>query len=167
MPKSDIEIAREAKLLPIAEVGAKLGIPADAIQHYGPHKGKIAFESVKSLDIVVSSGTSWHECGALSKRLSDEDRKILEEHEIVGDLLWRPISKRGPIEAKVSQRAFTLVELHQLREFVEQGKQGLLVMAPCGVCRELKGELLNCALEQGIVTEVVVDTRSAGQALAR
>ena len=49
MPKSDIEIARQAKLLPIAEIGAKLGIPADAIQHYGPHKGKIAFDFIEGL----------------------------------------------------------------------------------------------------------------------
>ena len=31
MPKSDIEIAREATMLPIAEVGEKLDIPADSI----------------------------------------------------------------------------------------------------------------------------------------
>ena len=41
----------------------------------------------------------------------------------------------------------------------------LLTLAPCGICRELKGRLLSCALEQEIVTHVVVDTRSAGQAL--
>jgi len=49
MPKSDIEIAREASMLPIAEVGAKLDIPADAIMQYGPHKGKISFDFIDSL----------------------------------------------------------------------------------------------------------------------
>ena len=29
MPKSDIEIAREATMQPIAEIGAKLGIPEE------------------------------------------------------------------------------------------------------------------------------------------
>jgi formate--tetrahydrofolate ligase len=29
--KSDIEIAREAKMKPIAEVGAKIGVPAEAL----------------------------------------------------------------------------------------------------------------------------------------
>ena len=43
-PKSDIEIARAADMLPIAEVGAKLGIPGEALIQYGPHKGKVSFE---------------------------------------------------------------------------------------------------------------------------
>jgi len=49
MPKSDIEIAREASMQPIAEIGAKLDIPADAIMQYGPHKGKISFDFIDSL----------------------------------------------------------------------------------------------------------------------
>ena len=97
--------------------------------------------------------------------MPEADRELLEKHEIIGDLLWRPISKRGPIEIELSRRAFTLVELRQLKQFAKQGKQVLLTLAPCGICRELKGRLLNCALEHEIVTHVVVDTRSAGQAL--
>lgn len=38
---TDIEIARKAKLLPIAEVAARLGAPADAIIPYGRAKAKI------------------------------------------------------------------------------------------------------------------------------
>ena len=38
MAKSDIEIAREADVKPITEVGAKLEIPADALRQYGPDK---------------------------------------------------------------------------------------------------------------------------------
>jgi len=34
---------------PIAEIGAKLGIPADAIMQYGPHKGKISFDFIDGL----------------------------------------------------------------------------------------------------------------------
>ena len=49
MPKSDIEIAREASMLPIAEIGAKLGIPAAAIMHYGPYKAKLSFEFIDGL----------------------------------------------------------------------------------------------------------------------
>ena len=47
--KSDIEIAREASMKPIAEVGAKLGIPADQLLHYGPHKAKVSYDFIKSL----------------------------------------------------------------------------------------------------------------------
>jgi len=47
--KSDIEIAREATMKPIAEVGGKLDIPADQLLHYGPHKAKISYDFIKSL----------------------------------------------------------------------------------------------------------------------
>jgi formate--tetrahydrofolate ligase len=51
MPKSDIEIAREAKMKPIADVGAeKLGIPGDALLQYGPHKAKVDMNYLKSLE---------------------------------------------------------------------------------------------------------------------
>ncbi|MFQ5466794.1 MAG: formate--tetrahydrofolate ligase, partial [Kiloniellaceae bacterium] len=48
MPKSDIEIARAASLKPISEVGARLGIPAEAIMQYGPYKAKIAADFIES-----------------------------------------------------------------------------------------------------------------------
>jgi formate--tetrahydrofolate ligase len=44
--KSDIEIAREAKMKPIAEVGARIGIPADKLLAYGPTKAKVAFDFI-------------------------------------------------------------------------------------------------------------------------
>jgi formate--tetrahydrofolate ligase len=44
--KSDIEIAREAKMKPIAEVGSKIGIPADALLNYGPYKAKVSFDFI-------------------------------------------------------------------------------------------------------------------------
>ncbi|MBM09631.1 MAG: formate--tetrahydrofolate ligase [Magnetovibrio sp.] len=49
MPKSDIEIARAATMLPISEVGAKLKIPSDALLQYGPHKAKLSYEYIKKL----------------------------------------------------------------------------------------------------------------------
>jgi formate--tetrahydrofolate ligase len=49
MPKSDIEIARAARLEPILEVGGKLGIPADALLQYGPLKAKLSFEHIEGL----------------------------------------------------------------------------------------------------------------------
>ena len=39
--KTDIEIAKEAKMLPIAEIAAKLGIEDDELELYGKHKAKI------------------------------------------------------------------------------------------------------------------------------
>ena len=41
---SDIEIARAATMKPIAEIGARLDIPSDALQPYGHTKAKIGFD---------------------------------------------------------------------------------------------------------------------------
>ena len=48
--KSDIEIAREAKMKPIAEVGAKIGVPADALLNYGPYKAKVSADYIRSAE---------------------------------------------------------------------------------------------------------------------
>jgi formate--tetrahydrofolate ligase len=44
--KSDIDIARAANVLPIQEIGAKLGIPADALIPYGHDKAKISADFI-------------------------------------------------------------------------------------------------------------------------
>src|SRR3546814_359196 len=49
MAKSDIEIAREAKMKPITEVGEKLGIPADALMQFGPTKAKLSYDYLESI----------------------------------------------------------------------------------------------------------------------
>jgi formate--tetrahydrofolate ligase len=41
---TDIEIAQEAKMLPIAEVAAKLGIGEQDIEMYGRYKAKLSIE---------------------------------------------------------------------------------------------------------------------------
>jgi formate--tetrahydrofolate ligase len=48
--KSDIEIAREAKMRPILEVGKKLGIPAEDLIPYGHTKAKIGLDFIAGLD---------------------------------------------------------------------------------------------------------------------
>ncbi len=47
--KSDIEIAREATMRPITEIGAKLDIPGDQLLQYGPHKAKLSYDFIKSV----------------------------------------------------------------------------------------------------------------------
>ena len=46
--KSDIEIAREAKLLPIQQIGAKLDIPEKDLLPFGHDKAKISAEFIKA-----------------------------------------------------------------------------------------------------------------------
>jgi formate--tetrahydrofolate ligase len=48
--KSDLEIARETTMRPIAEIAAKLDIPADALEPYGRHKAKIGIDHIRSLE---------------------------------------------------------------------------------------------------------------------
>ena len=48
-PMSDLAIARRATLKPIAEVAAKAGIPADALEPYGKTKAKVGFEFLDTL----------------------------------------------------------------------------------------------------------------------
>jgi formate--tetrahydrofolate ligase len=47
--KSDIEIAREAKLKPISEVAAKIGVPPQALIPYGWTKAKLSFDYIKQI----------------------------------------------------------------------------------------------------------------------
>lgn len=49
MAKSDIEIAREASMQPITEIGSKVGVPSDALLQFGPTKAKVNFDFLKSL----------------------------------------------------------------------------------------------------------------------
>ncbi len=57
--KSDIEIAQEAKLLPIGEIAAKLGIAEDDLELYGKYKAKVTknisgcFEDQKDGKLVL------------------------------------------------------------------------------------------------------------------
>ncbi|GJD29009.1 Formate--tetrahydrofolate ligase [Methylobacterium adhaesivum] len=47
---SDIEIARAATLKPITEVAARIGIPDEALHHYGKHIAKIDHGFIKGLE---------------------------------------------------------------------------------------------------------------------
>src|ERR1700734_1896939 len=47
----DLDIARAARLLPIQEIAASLGIPPEAVYRYGPHKAKV------SLDFATQAAT--------------------------------------------------------------------------------------------------------------
>ena len=47
--ETDIAIARAARMAPIVEVGAKIGIPADKLLQYGHTKAKVAFDFIDGL----------------------------------------------------------------------------------------------------------------------
>lgn len=47
--KSDIEIAREAKMLPIREIASRIGLDEDEIEFYGKYKAKITNSALERL----------------------------------------------------------------------------------------------------------------------
>jgi formate--tetrahydrofolate ligase len=46
---SDIEIARAARMKPISEIGARLGIPPEALENYGSTKAKVRSDFISTL----------------------------------------------------------------------------------------------------------------------
>ena len=63
--KSDIEIAREAKIRPITAVAEGLGVPEEALHPYGRHVAKIDPAFIEKLQqrsdgrLICSIGTIW------------------------------------------------------------------------------------------------------------
>ncbi len=130
---------------------------------------KFAHESAKKdIDIIVASGSLWGDCHSALRNCmlrSPEAMRILKLEGCVADIMWRPVSDRGPIEAETDIRAMTLVELGDLPGWIEQGKHVLFVLAPCGKCGGPKGRLLWSLLKQRplLMTDLVVDSRTAKQ----
>ena len=42
--RSDLEIAQDASMLPITQIGEKIGIPAESLIPYGHDKAKISYD---------------------------------------------------------------------------------------------------------------------------
>ena len=71
---SDIEIARAAKLKPIAEIAARIGIPASALYPYGPSIAKLDPSFLESLadrpdGKLIHSGQSVEEIAEVVRRV--------------------------------------------------------------------------------------------------
>jgi DNA-binding transcriptional regulator LsrR (DeoR family) len=129
---------------------------------------KEAVNAVGALDIVVTSASCWHDKhNMLRKYLAEfkEPVAVLDQEGCVGDLLWRPLSEAGPIEADTVVRPMTLLELKDLPAMIGGNKkvQVLLVLGPCGGCRAPKTVVLSAILKMRplLITHLVVDSRSA------
>ena len=54
---SDIEIAQQAKMLPITEVAAKLGIGEEDIEMYGRYKAKLSMDLIRRMVYLPCGGS--------------------------------------------------------------------------------------------------------------
>lgn len=137
---------------------------------------KEAYDAAEDLDIIVTSaGAHWdRECSRLCQ-LYLEDKSSpgsftkLKEAGTIGDVLWRPISHRGPIEIETGIRAMTLIDLKQLPSLTREGKKVVLALGPCGTCERPKGEVLRSVLnwKEHYLTHVVADSGTAAEAMTK
>ena len=56
---SDIEIAQQAKMLPITEVAAKLGIGEEDIEMYGRYKAKLSMDLIRRMEDKPEASWFW------------------------------------------------------------------------------------------------------------
>lgn len=130
---------------------------------------KEAFDRAKEISIVVTSaGDHWNRgCSSLYKlfkeKASAEAMKELQKCDVVGDIMWQPVSRQGPVRIESGLRAVTLMDLPDLVPMVRRGGQVVLALAPCGACGDPKAGILRTALSwpDRVFTHLVADTRTA------
>ncbi len=134
-----------------------------------------ALARVKDLDVLVTSaGGHWTSgCSRLHKLYAEDPKhsQVLEElnsRRCIGDLMWCPLGKGGPILLGHGIRAMTLVDLNDLPGLISQGKRVMLVLAPCATCARPKTEILKTllALRRPLLTDLVVDSFTARSVIA-
>ncbi len=141
-----------------------------------------AFEARHQIDIFITSGAQWEDEHSLFKTCMAVESEaengsggvddpgtidILEKAGCVGDILWRPLGPKRPIEIHTENRAMTLVELGELPGVISRGCQVMLILGACGGCDQPKGKLLRAVLDQEehLITHVIADSRTIMQAL--
>jgi hypothetical protein len=122
------------------------------------------------LDIIVTSAGNWADEHSVFSQIMKSSPKAFEKlmaEGVVGDFLWRPVNKNGPIEADTGLRFMTLVELAFLPGFIARGKKVLCLLGPCEQCLQPKAEIAIALLElrDHLFTHLVVDSRTARGAI--
>jgi DNA-binding transcriptional regulator LsrR (DeoR family) len=125
-----------------------------------------AYERAKEIDIIVTSTSCWADEHCMFGRyldLASESMAELEEVGCVGDILWQPLGRDGPIDVETSVRAMTVMDLNKVSEFVADKKLVLLIAGPCGMCHQAKTDVVKAILDQPkrIITHLVIDSGCA------
>jgi DNA-binding transcriptional regulator LsrR (DeoR family) len=131
-----------------------------------------SYEEADKLDIIVTSARDWQDEHSVLRRMLERSDKGWEDFQkagAVGDLLWRPIGRNGPVDIPSRLRTMTLKDLREVHEFVESGKRVLLIAGPCAECRVPKTEIVDTILSQRnrLITHLVTDSRCARDLTAR
>ncbi|MBP7053719.1 MAG: hypothetical protein KBE65_22135 [Phycisphaerae bacterium] len=129
-----------------------------------------SYEYAKDLDIIVTSAADWSDEHSTFRKYMEKSvgcSEMLVKAGCIGDMLWLPIGSRGPLEVPTRIRSMTLIELRELPLFIKRGKYVLLVIGPCAMCQRTKSRILSAILasRQRLISHLVVDTRSAKEAL--
>ncbi len=132
-----------------------------------------SFDCVRDIDIVVTSAGGHWQLGhssfcSMLRKASPRTVEQLNSAGCIGDMMWRPLGKDGPLEGNTEMRTVTLMELGDLPELTRRGKSVLLLLGPCGNCGGPKGDVLGAVLaKRNLITHLVVDSRSARELLGK
>ncbi len=127
-----------------------------------------AFDRAREIDIVVTSaGGHWQKghsgfCSMFGQA-SPRSLEQLNRAGCIGDMMWRPLGAKGPLEINTEMRTVTLMELSALPDFISRGGSVVLLVGPCGNCGGPKEDVLSAILtyQRKLITHLVVDSRSA------
>ena len=125
-----------------------------------------AYDAARDIDIVCTSGSSWKDShSALRHYMSNSSASLtaLQKAGCVGDMLWRPLGVRKPIEVPTDIRAMTLMDLGDLPRHMREGKSVLLVLGPCNGCGVPKTDILRTILrtDPPLINHLVLDSVAA------
>jgi len=130
-----------------------------------------AFKKAKDIDVIYASAGHWeHGHSVLHQMYELESKECLTQllqMGCVGDMMWRPVGRNGPLETDVEARAVTIMNLSDVPSFIARGKSMVLVVGPCGVCRKPKNEVLEpiLAAKPALLTHLVIDSLTATRLL--
>lgn len=129
---------------------------------------RYSLERADNIDVIATSAGHWQNGDSVLHSMYAKESlpslDQLKEADCVGDMMWRPVNRAGPIELETAIRAMTLMELPQLPGFIAQGKRVILLTGPCGRCGGPKTDVLEPILGFGnrVITDLVADSRTAG-----
>jgi hypothetical protein len=130
-------------------------------------------ESAKDIQIVITSGSLLNDQSSTIQAFLDnllythpgpevdELVNLYKEEGVVGDLLWQPVTRQGPLQRRTPYRVATLLPLPEIATFLNESpeRRVLAVLGRSSLSGMPKSELLDALLQiNPLFTDLVVDT---------